>query len=217
MPALVAAGISPADPAVRRAVRWLEAHQNADGGWGERPALLRRRRLARARNVDRLADGLGAARAARGGGALAGGRSRRRLARRDAARDGDWDEPEFTGTGFPGDFYINYHLYRLVFPMMALGTPSAAGARRSPADGCSDPPDAHGRELSAAPEADRALEVPADRRAGAALRLQSRLRGLRQDPAPARGAEAPHERRGRRARRSTNAARRWCRSPGASR
>ena len=35
--------------------------------------------------------------------------------------DGTWDEPWFTGTGFPGDFYINYHLYRLVFPLMALG------------------------------------------------------------------------------------------------
>jgi squalene-hopene/tetraprenyl-beta-curcumene cyclase len=34
---------------------------------------------------------------------------------------GSWDEPWFTGTGFPGDFYINYHLYRLVFPLMALG------------------------------------------------------------------------------------------------
>ncbi len=30
--------------------------------------------------------------------------------------DGNWDEDRFTGTGFPGDFYINYHLYRLVFP-----------------------------------------------------------------------------------------------------
>jgi squalene-hopene/tetraprenyl-beta-curcumene cyclase len=35
--------------------------------------------------------------------------------------DGSWDEPQFTGTGFPGDFYINYHLYRLVFPLTALG------------------------------------------------------------------------------------------------
>ena len=35
--------------------------------------------------------------------------------------DGTWDEPQFTGTGFPGDFYINYHLYRLVFPVCALG------------------------------------------------------------------------------------------------
>ena len=24
-------------------------------------------------------------------------------------------------TGFPGDFYINYHLYRLSFPLSALG------------------------------------------------------------------------------------------------
>ena len=35
--------------------------------------------------------------------------------------DGGWDEPEYTGTGFPGDFYLNYHLYRDVFPVMALG------------------------------------------------------------------------------------------------
>ena len=35
--------------------------------------------------------------------------------------DGTWDEPEFTGTGFPWDFSINYHLYRLVFPVSALG------------------------------------------------------------------------------------------------
>ena len=35
--------------------------------------------------------------------------------------DGGWDEPYFTGTGFPGDFYLNYHLYRDVFPVMALG------------------------------------------------------------------------------------------------
>jgi squalene-hopene/tetraprenyl-beta-curcumene cyclase len=35
--------------------------------------------------------------------------------------DGTWDEPQFTGTGFPSDFYINYHLYRHVFPVTALG------------------------------------------------------------------------------------------------
>jgi squalene-hopene/tetraprenyl-beta-curcumene cyclase len=35
--------------------------------------------------------------------------------------DGTWDEPYFTGVGFPGDFYINYHLYRQVFPVSALG------------------------------------------------------------------------------------------------
>jgi squalene-hopene/tetraprenyl-beta-curcumene cyclase len=35
--------------------------------------------------------------------------------------DGGWDEPYYTGTGFPSDYYINYHLYRLTFPVMALG------------------------------------------------------------------------------------------------
>ncbi|HEV7585312.1 MAG TPA: hypothetical protein VGO14_05985, partial [Solirubrobacteraceae bacterium] len=40
--------------------------------------------------------------------------------------DGGWDEPQYTGTGFPSDYYINYHLYRLTFPIMALGRCLAA-------------------------------------------------------------------------------------------
>jgi squalene-hopene/tetraprenyl-beta-curcumene cyclase len=35
--------------------------------------------------------------------------------------DGDWSEEHYTGTGFPLDFMIRYHLYRLHFPLMALG------------------------------------------------------------------------------------------------
>ena len=35
--------------------------------------------------------------------------------------DGTWNEPEFTGTGFPRVFYLRYHLYRHYFPLMALG------------------------------------------------------------------------------------------------
>jgi len=34
---------------------------------------------------------------------------------------GTWDEPWFTGTGFPRVFYMRYHLYRLYFPIMCLG------------------------------------------------------------------------------------------------
>ena len=34
---------------------------------------------------------------------------------------GTWDEPWFTGTGFPRMFYLRYHLYRLYFPVMCLG------------------------------------------------------------------------------------------------
>ena len=35
--------------------------------------------------------------------------------------DGNWDEEPFTGTGFPKVFYLKYHMYRLYFPLMALG------------------------------------------------------------------------------------------------
>jgi squalene-hopene/tetraprenyl-beta-curcumene cyclase len=33
---------------------------------------------------------------------------------------GGWDEPHYTGTGFPRVFYLAYHMYRLYFPLMAL-------------------------------------------------------------------------------------------------
>ncbi len=34
--------------------------------------------------------------------------------------DGSWSEADFTGTGFPGVFYLKYHLYRNSFPLYAL-------------------------------------------------------------------------------------------------
>ena len=37
-----------------------------------------------------------------------------------SAPDGGWDEPEFTGTGFPRVFYLRYHYYPIYFPLMAL-------------------------------------------------------------------------------------------------
>ena len=40
---------------------------------------------------------------------------------RTQRQDGTWDEEPYTGPGFPGAFYISYHLYRLVYPLMALG------------------------------------------------------------------------------------------------
>jgi squalene-hopene/tetraprenyl-beta-curcumene cyclase len=35
--------------------------------------------------------------------------------------DGTWDENEFTGTGFPKVFYLEYTYYRQYFPLLALG------------------------------------------------------------------------------------------------
>ncbi|MFJ2768517.1 squalene--hopene cyclase [Streptomyces sp. NPDC087300] len=122
VPALVVAGLPASHRAIRRAVHWLESVQNDDGGWGEDLRSYRERGWAghgtstpsqtawallallsagerEAKSVERAVDWLAATQ----------------------REDGSWDEPYFTGTGFPWDFSINYHLYRQVFPLTALG------------------------------------------------------------------------------------------------
>jgi squalene-hopene/tetraprenyl-beta-curcumene cyclase len=122
VPALIAAGVKPGKPQIRRAVAWLEAHQNADGGWGEDlrsyddPAWAGKGDSTASQTAWALLALLAAGE--REGPAAE--RGIRWLARTQLA-DGTWDEPQFTGTGFPGDFYLNYHLYRLAFPVSALG------------------------------------------------------------------------------------------------
>ncbi|HWF53622.1 MAG TPA: squalene--hopene cyclase, partial [Solirubrobacteraceae bacterium] len=120
--ALVAAGIDGQDERMRAAVAWLLDHQNADGGWGEDcrsyvdPAWIGRGEST----ASQTAWALLSLHAAGERDSDAVGRAIAWLASTQRA-DGNWDEPHYTGTGFPGDFYINYHLYRLVFPVMALG------------------------------------------------------------------------------------------------
>ncbi len=122
LPALQALGEPMSAPPVRNAVEWLFRHQLPDGGWGE--------------SCDTYADpslrGLGPSTPSQTAWALmsliaAGEAEHPSVARgiryliERQREDGTWDEPEFTGTGFPGDFMINYHLYRHYFPLMALG------------------------------------------------------------------------------------------------
>jgi squalene-hopene/tetraprenyl-beta-curcumene cyclase len=121
VPALIAAGIDPAHESIRRAVRWLAAHQNEDGGWGEDPRSYDEQKWI----------GRGASTASQTAWALlalhAAGERGETMRRgvdwliSTQRPDGGWDEPQYTGTGFPSDYYINYHLYRLAFPIMALG------------------------------------------------------------------------------------------------
>ena len=121
VPALVAAGVAKDSVSIRRAVRWLHAHQNGDGGWGE--------------DLRSYADpewiGKGASTASQTAWALlallaagdesdAPGRGITYLVETQG-NDGGWSEDLYTGTGFPGYFYINYGLYRHVFPLSALG------------------------------------------------------------------------------------------------
>jgi squalene-hopene/tetraprenyl-beta-curcumene cyclase len=124
LPALIAAGVQPGKPAIRRAVEWLETHQNPDGGWGEDmrsyddPSLAGRGASTASQTAWALMALLAAGAAGPPGPAVEAGV---RWLTEHQTPDGTWDEPEYTGTGFPGDFYLNYHLYRLVFPVSALG------------------------------------------------------------------------------------------------
>ena len=136
VPALIAAGVDPSHDCIRRAVDWIYDHQNSDGGWGED-----------ARSYDDPSFvGRGPSTASQTAWALlalhAAGERWHGLARgvdwlvATQREDGGWDEPQYTGTGFPSDYYINYHLYRLTFPIMAIGrclqvAPADASASQS--------------------------------------------------------------------------------------
>lgn len=147
LPALEAIGEDMTQPYIRKASDWLILHQNADGGWGESCASY----------MDPSQMGRGVSTASQTAWALmalaAAGRTDDEAAIADGVqflierqKDGTWDEPEYTGTGFPGygvgatiklgdpllaerlkqgpelsrAFMINYNLYRHYFPIMAL-------------------------------------------------------------------------------------------------
>jgi squalene-hopene/tetraprenyl-beta-curcumene cyclase len=122
LPALEACGIPPQHPAMRRAAAWLDSVQQASGAFGEDILSY----------TDPAFRGRGAATPSQTAWALmayvsageAQGLSAQRAAEylcETQRPDGDWDEQHYTGTGFPLDFMIRYHLYRLTFPLLALG------------------------------------------------------------------------------------------------
>jgi squalene-hopene/tetraprenyl-beta-curcumene cyclase len=108
-------------PPVRRAVAWLRRVQQGCGGWGE---------SCRSYDEPALA-GQGPPTASQTGWALlgliaAGEADSPEVAAgveyllRTQGPDGNWEEDQFTGTGFPKVFYLKYHMYRLYFPLMAM-------------------------------------------------------------------------------------------------
>src|SRR5207302_3579685 len=96
---------------VRRAVDWMKSVQNPDGGWGEtcrsydHPALYKAKGPSTASQTAWALMGL-----------LNAGETDSREVQlgldyliQTQRRDGSWDEPWFTGTGFPQVFYLRYH------------------------------------------------------------------------------------------------------------
>ena len=111
---------------INRGASWLVQCQNPDGGWGETCASYQ----------DSSLKGQGTSTASQTAwaviGLLAAGEATRQFVwaaidngiaylLTTQRKDGTWNEDHFTGTGFPGHFYLKYHLYQQHFPLTALG------------------------------------------------------------------------------------------------
>jgi len=146
LPALKAVGEDMTAGYIQKAAAWIADRQNSDGGWGETCASY----------MDDTLRGKGDSTPSQTGWAvmaLVSAATRRydECIRRGVGYllasqiEGTWDEPQYTGTGFPGygigartdlkrkgttleqgtelsrGFMLNYNLYRHYFPLMALG------------------------------------------------------------------------------------------------
>ncbi len=144
LPGLESVGEDMNSAYIVKAADWIASHQNPDGGWGESCASY----------MDETFRGRGPSTASQTAWAImaliAADRHHEAIIQgltwlMDRQRtDGTWDEPYYTGTGFPGygvgertdiearkkleqgkelsrGFMINYNLYRHYFPIMAMG------------------------------------------------------------------------------------------------
>jgi len=119
---LEAAGESDREAYILRAGEWLRSTQNADGGWGESCASYDQETFVAAPSAPSQTAWAIL-------GLLAGGDTNSRSVQKGIEylietqkADGGWDESLSTGTGFPRVFYLQYHLYRNSFPVLALAS-----------------------------------------------------------------------------------------------
>jgi squalene-hopene/tetraprenyl-beta-curcumene cyclase len=122
VPALEACGIPPDHPSLRRSVAWLDSVQQPSGAFGE-DIRSYHEAAWRGRGTPTASQTAWAllAYVSAGEGKSESARSAADYLCVSQQENGDWQEEHYTGTGFPTDFMIRYHLYRLHFPLIALG------------------------------------------------------------------------------------------------
>ncbi len=120
--ALNAAGLSPQDESMVKAVAWLTGKQRADGGWGESGASYW---------ADEPRGEGPVSTPSQTAWALLGLMAAGQVDHPSVAKGieylistqndkGGWDEEYFTAVGFPRVFYLRYHGYKQFFPVWAL-------------------------------------------------------------------------------------------------
>lgn len=116
---MIAVGISPKHPAIQKALTWLRKIQNPDGGWGEScnsdiqnqyVPLGDSTRTHTAWALDTLISAATTVTPEMENG----------VAFLVDRKEKDWTSTYPKGRGMAGSFYINYHCYEYVFPLLAL-------------------------------------------------------------------------------------------------
>ncbi len=117
-----AVGLDATHPTVRRALDWLLRIQNPDGGWGEDDAGYALDYVAYRPSASTASQTAWAVIGLMAAGEVSHPAVRRGIAYLEAhqGHDGLWDEPRYTGTGFPRVFYLRYLGYSKFFPLWAL-------------------------------------------------------------------------------------------------
>jgi squalene-hopene/tetraprenyl-beta-curcumene cyclase len=117
---LAAAGVSDREAPIQRALEWVRAIQNFDGGWGESCASYDHHQFVAAASTPSQTAWAILALLAGGDTTSTSLHDGVEYLLRTQTSSGTWNEDLATGTGFPKVFYLSYHLYRHSFPLLAL-------------------------------------------------------------------------------------------------
>lgn len=118
---LMAAGMNREHKSIRRAVSWLKKIQNKDGGWGEScNSDIENTYVPLGKShITQTAWALDTLIAAENGPTPEIEAGIQYLLR--SYDQEDWTKDYPVGQGMGGSFYIHYHSYRYIFPLLALG------------------------------------------------------------------------------------------------